>query len=95
MPIDVTDVPEAHRFEARVDGELAGFIRYRLRPDAIELIHTEVLPAFEGKGIGSALVRRTLDDIRGRGMKIIPTCPFVTGYLQRHPEEADLVLSAG
>jgi uncharacterized protein len=93
MPIEVTDAPEAHRFEARVDGELAGFVKYRVRPEAVELIHTEVLRAFEGKGVASELVRRTLDDIRGRGMKIIPTCPFVTEYLQRHPAEADLVLA--
>ena len=91
VTIEVTDAPEAKRFEARVDGELAGFIQYQKRPDAIVLIHTQVLDEFEGKGVGSVLVRRVLDDIRARGGKIIPTCPFVAEYIRRHPENVDVV----
>ena len=91
MTIEVRDVPEAHRFEAHLDGELAGSILYTVKPDAIVLVHTEVLPAFEGKGVGSVLVRRTLEELRARGTKIIPVCPFVTAYLRKHPEYLDVV----
>jgi hypothetical protein len=94
VDIEVVDVPERHRFEARADGEMAGYIAYQHRTDAIELIHTEVKPAFEGKGVGSALVRQVLDGIKGRGGQMIPTCPFVTEYVRRHPEYVDLVVEA-
>jgi predicted GNAT family acetyltransferase len=93
MELEVADNPAKHRYEAHADGELAGFITYRERPDAIELVHTEVLDEFEGHGVGSGLVQRTLDDIRGRGLALIPTCPFVKAYLERHPEYQDLVAS--
>jgi predicted GNAT family acetyltransferase len=91
MEIDVADNPDEHRYEAHADGQLAGFIRYRERPEAIELVHTEVPDEFEGKGIGSQLVQRTLDDIRARGLRLIPTCPFVKAYIERHAEYQDLV----
>jgi uncharacterized protein len=91
VTIEVTDAPEAKRFEARVDGKLAGFIQYEMRPDAVVLVHTEVLEEFEGKGVGSVLVRRVLDDIRARDGKIIPTCPFVAEYIRRHPDYLNVV----
>jgi predicted GNAT family acetyltransferase len=87
----ITDTPERERYEAHLDGQLAGILDYRLRPGRINLIHTEVLPIHEGKGVGSALVRFALDDARRRGLSVIPTCPYVRGYLRRHPEE-DLVV---
>lgn len=93
MTIEVTDAPEAKRFEARIDGKLAGFIQYEMRPDAVELVHTQVLDEFEGKGVGSVLVRRVLDDIRSRDGKIIPTCPFVAEYIRRHPDYLNVVAS--
>ncbi len=91
MTIEVTDAPEAKRFEARVDGKLAGFIQYEMRADAVVLVHTEVLEEYEGKGVGSVLVRRVLDDIRARDGKIIPTCPFVGEYIRRHPDYLNVV----
>lgn len=94
MTIEVTDAPEAKRFEARVDGKLAGFIQYQVRPDAVVLVHTQVLDEFEGKGVGSVLVRRVLDDIRARDGKIIPTCPFVAEYIRRHPDYLSVVAPA-
>ncbi|HEU0238416.1 MAG TPA: GNAT family N-acetyltransferase [Micromonosporaceae bacterium] len=95
MDIEVVDAPEAHRFEARVDGAVAGFVDYRDRRDAIELVHTEVSPAFEGHGVGSALVRQVLDDFRSRGVATIPTCPFVTEFIRRHREYLDVVVPRG
>jgi predicted GNAT family acetyltransferase len=91
VTIEVTDAPEAKRFEARVDGKLAGFIQYEVRPEAVVLVHTQVLDEFEGKGVGSVLVRRVLDDIRARDGKIIPSCPFVAEYIRRHPDYITVV----
>jgi predicted GNAT family acetyltransferase len=88
----VTDNPEQHRFEAHLDGELAGFALYALRPGAIVFVHTEVDPAFEGKGIGSSLVRQSLDQVRERGgLEVFPLCPFYKAWLGKHPEYDDLV----
>jgi predicted GNAT family acetyltransferase len=58
--------------------------------------HTEVDPAFEGHGIGSALAAGALDDARRRGLVVVPSCPFIRAYITRHPEYADLLrASAG
>jgi predicted GNAT family acetyltransferase len=86
------DNPDELRYELLVDGEVVGELRYRLRPDAVALIHTEVPEAFEGRGYGGQLVGGALADLRGRGLKIVPICPFVRAYLQRHPEYGDLVV---
>ena len=94
-PPVITDAPERERYEAHLDGELAGVLEYVLKHSRIALIHTEVLPEFEGQGIGSALVRHALDDARGRDLRVIATCPYVIGYLQRHPEDDDLVIRRG
>ena len=91
----VTDVPGRARFEAHVDGELAGVLTYVLKHARIALIHTEVLPAHEGKGVASGLVRTALDDARHRGLKVIATCPYVQSYLTRHPEDDDIVVGRG
>ncbi|SER77559.1 hypothetical protein SAMN05443377_11019 [Propionibacterium cyclohexanicum] len=88
---DVTKNEQESRYEARIDGQLAGFLQYRSAGDAIELPHTEVDPQFGGQGVGSALVRYGLDEIRAQGEhKIIPTCPFVKGWLDKHPDYQDL-----
>lgn len=91
----VTDAPERDRFEAHVDGELAGVLKYVRKRGRIALIHTEVLPAFEGKGVASSLVRHALDDARQRGLKVIAICPYVQTYLERHPEDDDIVVGRG
>jgi predicted GNAT family acetyltransferase len=83
--------PGQHQYLAQVDGEDAGFLVYRERPGLIALVHTEVDEGFEGQGVGSALAAFALDDARRRGLAVLPFCPFVNGYLQRHPEQADLV----
>lgn len=89
--IQVTDVPERHRFEITSDGELAGFAEYRLSDGVVELPHTVVDDAFEGQGIGSTLVRHALDSARERGLRVVPSCPFVKGWIDKHPDYADLV----
>jgi hypothetical protein len=90
--IAVRDNPDELRYELVVDGDVAGEIRYRLRPDAVALVHTEVAPKLEGGGLGGRLVAGALDDIRERGLHVIPICPFVRGYIGRHPEYGDLVM---
>ena len=89
----VTDRPAELRYEIEVDGELAGFLLYRREPGVLELVHTDVDPKWEGKGVGAALVKGALDDVRARGLKVRPFCPFVRAYLRRHPEYEDLVVA--
>lgn len=83
--------PGKRRYEAVVDGEIAGFLFYQERDGPLALIHTEVAEEFEGRGIGSRLAAGALDEARERGVRVIPVCPFVRGYLERHPEYGDLV----
>lgn len=88
----VTDHPDELRYEIEVDGEVAGFINYRRDDGVIELVHTDVAPKWEGQGVGAALVKGALDDLRSRGLKVRPYCPFVAKYIHRHPEYQDLVV---
>jgi predicted GNAT family acetyltransferase len=87
----VRDNPSELRYEALVDGRMVGLIRYRQEPGVIVLAHSEVDLDLEGTGVGSELVRGALTDIRARGLRMVPHCPFVIDYLRRHPEELDLV----
>ena len=85
------DRPELSRYELLVDGELAGFADYHVQPDLVTVLHTEVHRAFAGRGLGSTFVALMLEDIRKRDAKVLPVCPFVRAYLQRHAEARDLV----
>ena len=76
---------EAQRFEMTVDGMLA-LIEFRQSKDRVTLIHTEVEPALEGKGAGTAIIEKTLQYIEDNHLKLIPVCPLVVAYLKRHPE---------
>jgi predicted GNAT family acetyltransferase len=87
----VRDNPEEARYEVYVDEAIAGFVAYRRREELVTMIHTEVEPEWEGHGLGSQLVRGALDDVRSRGLKVRPLCPFVAAYIARHPEYRDIV----
>jgi uncharacterized protein len=89
--VTVRDNPAELRYEALEGGELLGEIRYRTEPGLVVLVHTDVAPAAEGTGVGSRLVKEALDDIRARGLRVVPICPFVAAYIRRHPDYADLV----
>ena len=93
MPTEprVTDNPRASRYELWLGATRAGLIQYRSEPGMVVLIHTEVAPAFAGQGLGERLVAGGLDDLRARGLKLVPLCPFVRAYLRRHPDQADFV----
>jgi predicted GNAT family acetyltransferase len=90
-PTTVHDSPERSRFEIEVDGALVGFAQYRRRPGVIAFLHTEIDPGHEGAGLGGVLVAAALDEARREGVQVLPFCPFVRSYLERHPEYLDLV----
>jgi uncharacterized protein len=90
MPV-VRDVPEDGRFEILVDGKRAGFSQYRRQPGEIAFTHTEIDPEFEGKGLGGTLVAEALARARAEGIAVLPYCPFVRDYIERHPNQLDLV----
>ena len=89
--VEVRDNPTLLRFEIHDDGKLAGFAQYVRRPGRTFFVHTEIDPAFEGRGLGSQLASAALDATRATGERIVPLCPFVASYVERHHEYADLV----
>lgn len=86
-----SDNQERHRFELHAGGELAAFAEYNVLKNGLLFTHTEVLSAFEGRGVGSAIARRALEEVRRRSTQVIPVCPFIAAYLRKHPEHHDLV----
>jgi len=91
MSIEVTDRPEAGRYEVRVDGELAGFADRTVRDGVMVLPHTVVEPRFRGQGLAAELVRTALEDARAQGLHVAPHCWYVAQYIGDHPSELDLV----
>jgi uncharacterized protein len=89
--MEVRDNPAKLRYELVDDGNVVGEILYRRDPDRIVLVHTEVAPELEGQGLASRLVADALDDIRAKGLRVVPICPFVRSYLGHHPGYEDLV----
>jgi predicted GNAT family acetyltransferase len=89
--IEVVEDREAERYVIEVDGDPAGFAQYRDRGRAISFVHTEIDERYEGRGLGGRLVSAALDDVRSQGLAVLPFCPFVRGYIERHPEYLDLV----
>lgn len=91
----VTRDPDRHRYDGFADEvKPAGFIDYQETSELVVLTHTEVDPAFEGRGVGSALARAALDDIRERELKALVICPFIIGWLRKHPEHHDVLYNA-
>lgn len=88
----VVDNAERHRYEILVDGQVAGYLDHRSpREGVIELPHTVVEDAFAGRGLASVLVRHALDAARAAGLRVVPTCPYVRGWIAKHPDYAALV----
>lgn len=86
----VANNPEQYRFEV-ASGALLSKLEYRLGRTTIALVHTEVPEELQGQGIGSSLVRGALAHAREAGLKVLPYCPFVAAYVERHPEYSDIV----
>lgn len=91
------DEPGADRYVVRLGDadDVIGFAAYRRDGPAVVLTHTVVESGHEGQGIGSALARGVLDDLRERGLAVRAECPFMAAYVRRHPEYAELVEVVG
>jgi predicted GNAT family acetyltransferase len=89
--VEVVDNPDASRYDVLLDGEVVGFCSYRVSEGVVLLPHAEVDPSVGGRGIGTALARHTLDDLRRQGRAVVPLCPFIVGFIGKNPEYADLV----
>jgi len=94
VDVKVTDQPDRSRYEGFVGDTLAGIVEYQSVDGERAVLHTEVFSAFEGKGVGGALARGVLDDLRARGIKVRPFCPFIAGWIRRHQDYLDLVAEA-
>lgn len=90
-PSSVADNPARNRFEIDLGDSEFAFAAYNLLPGAIRFYHTEVPASHGGQGLGTALIKAGLAAARERGLKVIPICPFFRAYLNKHPEEQDLV----
>ena len=80
----ITDVSERRRYEIAIDGVVVGIAEYRRRPGVISFIHTEVDPSRKGEGLGTLLVKAALDSARAAGLAVLPYCPFVRNFIDRH-----------
>jgi predicted GNAT family acetyltransferase len=90
MTETVRNNPAEHRYELTVDGHLAATY-YKIADGVITFVHTEVPDALAGRGVGSKLVKGALDQVRSQGLKVVPQCPFVKAYIEKHAEYADLL----
>ncbi|MFD4265766.1 GNAT family N-acetyltransferase [Rhodococcus sp. NPDC058481] len=84
----VLDAPAQHRFEVRVGAELAGFTEYVDRDNQRIFFHTEIGEQYGGRGLASRLIRDALTETVSRGKRIVPICPFVAGFLEKHDDFA-------
>ncbi len=93
--VTVTNNPQRRRYEA-LDNQstVAGFVDYQETPELVVLTHTEVDSSFEGRGVGSALARAALEDIRDRQLKALVICPFIIGWLRSHHDYVDVLFNA-
>jgi len=91
MEIQVVDNPGQAQYEIRVDGELAGVVKYHLRDGVIALLHTETDDRFRGHGLAGQLVQATLDAVRERHLQVLPYCPYARRWIADHPGYAGLV----
>ena len=90
MSSSVTDNAAKHQFELEADGHIA-LSAYSLAPGVITFTHTEVPKELGGRGVGSQLARGALDLVRARGLRVVAQCPFIAGYIAKHPEYQDLL----
>lgn len=92
VDVQVRDNPSANRYEARIDGELAGYAAYEVYDDLIVFTHTLVEDGYEGNGVGSALARAALDDVRDEdSRRVVPKCSFIKSWIDKHPDYRDLL----
>jgi predicted GNAT family acetyltransferase len=87
---EVTDNASGQRYEMKLDGGVA-FIDYTVNGNVRTLTHAEVPVALRGGGVAGRLTSATLDLVRTQGIKVIPRCPYVVTYIERHPQYQDLL----
>lgn len=90
---EVVDVPEHNYYAIRVNGAQVGLTAYQLDGRTITFTHTETAPELQGRGLAGQLVQGALDDVRSRGLGVVPQCSYVKSWIAEHPEYADLVES--
>jgi predicted GNAT family acetyltransferase len=91
MP-EVRDNKDVNRFEIVTDdGAVAGFVEYGRDGDVVDMRHTEIGDAYEGQGLGGKLARGALDLVRADGGTVVPTCPFIKGWIEKHADYQDLL----
>lgn len=93
MEIELIDNKDKSRFEVEIQDKMA-IMDYKKKDNKLYILHTEVPKEFEGKGIASAMVKKVLNLIKEKDMKLVSLCPFVSGYIKRHPEYKSLVANA-
>lgn len=89
--IETADAPDRDRYELSIDGEVVGFTAYSARPGLIAFVHTEVDERLQGRGLADRLIRFALEDARSRSLAVLPFCPFVKAFIERHREFEALV----
>lgn len=89
--ISVARAAADDRYEIHVDGALAGFAHYTPTDGTLVFDHTEIDDAYEGQGLGGRLARAALDDVRARGERVVARCPFIRGWIEKHPDYADVL----
>jgi predicted GNAT family acetyltransferase len=89
--VQIRDNSAESRYEISVDGDLAGFTEYIVHGDQADFTHTRIDDEYGGRGLASELIRQALDDVRRRGLRVIPYCPFVRRFIEKHAEYLDLV----
>ncbi len=87
---EIRDNPEMKRYELPVDGDVA-VVTYNLSPGSLMITETLVPQRLEGRGLASRLAKHVLADAKDRNLLLLPVCPFFMGYLQKHPEHAEVV----
>jgi predicted GNAT family acetyltransferase len=91
MATEVRRNDEAGRYEITVDRDVAGFAAFHPDGDVLVFPHTEIDERYSGQGLAKVLIGQALDDVRARGLTIVPTCEFVQGYLEKNPRYQDLI----
>ncbi|HET7901468.1 MAG TPA: GNAT family N-acetyltransferase [Candidatus Nanopelagicales bacterium] len=89
--VEIVDVPDDARWEARLGDVVTGFADYRREGAVVEFTHAEVQPEYEGRGIAGAIARTSLDAARAAGLRVIAGCPFYAGWIAQHPDYQDLL----
>ena len=90
----ISDDPGESRFEIRLGDELVGFAVYDRRPGEIAFTHTKIDPSFEGRGLAGRLIAAALDSAREEGLTVLPVCPFVREFIDKHRDYVSLVAAS-